>query len=327
MLAATDVKGVMAMMPAFTTPDGGSIHAKNTIATDNLAAGVDRIIRDGIGVLTTTGSFGECHTLLLHEYQTIFDATVQAARQRVPVFLGCTSLNTRETLLKMEMAQKAGGDGVLVGVPYYFGASVDNAVQFYFDIADEFPDLAIMIYHNPRNHNITIPVDAFRRLIEKPNIIAMKDSHREPMALMRLQEITGGRVSVFTNQMQLYPYMMLGTAGCWSIHAWLGPSPVVRAYRAAAAGDWVTAKQICMDMNSATGGREGMGGGAGAEGVSTALLKLAMNEAGYCHPGPARPPFRVLPAGAQDQAKDIARKWQALCDKYPLEAPVGAAAR
>jgi len=121
---------------------------------------------------------------------------------------------------------------VLVGVPFYFKSSVANAVQFYFDLADAHPELGIFIYHNPRNHHIHIPVSAFKELVTSPNIVGMKDSHRTPMQFMQLMDIIRGRISVMTNQNQMYPYMMLGAAGCWSINAWMGPSPVVRAYRA-----------------------------------------------------------------------------------------------
>jgi dihydrodipicolinate synthase/N-acetylneuraminate lyase len=53
----------MAMMPAFTTPDGDSPAATDTVNTTALEAAVDRIIRDGVDAIATMGSFGECHTL------------------------------------------------------------------------------------------------------------------------------------------------------------------------------------------------------------------------------------------------------------------------
>ena len=133
MITAQDLKGVMAMMPAFTTPDGGSPGAKDTVNTTELERAVDRIIRDGVDVVTTMGSFGECHTLLPSEKKKLAEATLGAAKKRVPVFIGCTTLNTRQTMEEVEFAQQAGADGVLCGVPFYFPSTVDNAVQFYLD--------------------------------------------------------------------------------------------------------------------------------------------------------------------------------------------------
>jgi len=222
MASSSELHGLIGMMPAFTTEDGWDPRAKNTINVSEVERSVDRAIRDGMNAVAPMASSGECYTLLWEEFITLTDATIAAVRKRVPVMIGCTSTHTREVLRKMEYAAKAGADGVLVGVPYYFPSSVENAIQFYHDLADAFPQLGIMIYHNPFNHRITIPVEAFKKLVEKPNIVAMKDSHRTPMEFMQLQEIVRGKISVFTNQIQLYPYMLLGAVGCWSINAWLG---------------------------------------------------------------------------------------------------------
>src|ERR1043166_7295872 len=147
MLSCRDLYGMIGMMPAFTTEDGGDVRARNTINVGELERSVDRAIRDGMDSIAPMATSGECYTLLWEEFTTLTDATVAAVRKRVPVMIGCTSTHTREVLQKMEYAAKAGADGVLVGVPYYFPSSVENAVQFYHDLADAFPEMGVMIYH------------------------------------------------------------------------------------------------------------------------------------------------------------------------------------
>ena len=61
-------------------------------------------------------------------------------------------------------------------------------IKFCHEIADMYPWLSILIYHNPENHKFTIPVPAFKELIKKPNIIGMKDSQRTTQAFMNLQK-------------------------------------------------------------------------------------------------------------------------------------------
>ncbi len=315
MIGVQDMKGVMAMMPAFTTPNGSSPSAADTIDAAALETGVDRMIRDGVDVITTTGSFGECHTLLWEEFQKLTEATIAAARKRVPIIIGCTSLNTRETLKKMKFAADAGADGVLCGVPFYFPSTIDNAAQFYLDLADAFPKLGVVIYHNPPLHHVILSVSAFGKLVSRPNIVAMKDSHRTPIAFMELMKITKGKMSVFCNQSQCYPYMMLGAAGCWSISAWQGPWPVLRLRDACYAGDWETAKQICLDMSAASKAPGRPGDLFWRENAH----KLAVNESGYCNAGPLRPPFRVVPPEILEHAKQQATAWKKLCEKYPAK--------
>src|SRR5579862_3295340 len=134
MLTPQDLGGVMGMMPAFATADSGDIQATSTIDVGNLKAGVERAIADGMDVISTTGSFGEFHTLLDEEFQTLMRVSIDAVAGRVPLFVGCTSLNSREAVRKMRLARDAGAQGVLVGVPFYFPSTVDNAINFYCEI-------------------------------------------------------------------------------------------------------------------------------------------------------------------------------------------------
>ena len=321
MLTAADLKGVLAMMPAFTTPEGSSPRAKDTVDTSALESAVDKIIRDGINAIAAMGSFGEFHTLLLDERKKLAEATIAVARRRVPVFIGCSSTNPREAMELVEFAEQAGADGVLCAVPFYFPSTVENAVQFYLDLADNFPKLGIAIYHNPPLHRVMIPVSAFQKLVTRPNIIALKDSHRTPAAFMDLIKIVKGKISVFCNQLQTFPYMMLGASGCWSISAWMGPSPLLRMRDACFAGDWETAKEICLDINA----RYKTPGRPGDLFWRENVHKLEINEAGYCVAGPLRAPFQIIPPEIHEHAKQQAEEWKKLCAKYPSKKDAAAA--
>jgi dihydrodipicolinate synthase/N-acetylneuraminate lyase len=310
MYTAQDLHGVMGMMPAFATEDAGDIRATSTIDVANLRDGVNRMVGDGIDVIATTGSFGEFHTLLDDEFQTLVRETVAVVNKRVPLFLGCTALNSRDAVRKMRIIQDLGGEGVLVGVPFYFPSTVDNAVQFYHDIAELFPRLSIMVYHNPALHNVTIPVDAFKKITQSPNVVAMKDSHRDTWAFTRLIDITRGKMSIFCNQMQFYPYALLGAAGCWSIDSWMGPWPLLRLRDAMREGDHETAKQVMYDLSP--GGAEGPPNLSWRETAS----KIQQQYAGYVKPGPLRPPFVNVPEAVDQAAKKRAAHWNELCAKY-----------
>jgi trans-o-hydroxybenzylidenepyruvate hydratase-aldolase len=308
MLELSQLRGVCAMMPSFTTADGDSLDARATVDVDALAAGVERMIGDGIDVIATTGSFGECYNLLWDEQQTLIRATIEVVRKRVPLFVGVTSPGPREVLEKMRFAREAGADCVLLGMPYYIPASVENATQFFLDVADRFPDLAIMIYHNPTYHHITLPVPMFEQLVTRPNIMAMKDSHRDTTQFTRLMEVTRGHLAVFSNQAQLFPYAFLGAAGCWSIGAWMGPWPLLHLRDACLAGDWERARQISLEL-----------------GIDRPLqdlhwressLRISINEAGYCQTGPLRAPFYHVPADVVETARTRGRRWRDLAERY-----------
>ena len=306
MITANEFNGVLGMMPAFATADATDIRATQTIAVDNLKEGVDKIIKDGVNNIATTGTYGECYNLLFDEFKTLCVATVDAVKKRVPLFLGVTSPNPREVIQKMNFVKDLGADGVLLGVPYYETLHVQDAVKFYHDIADLFPTLNIVIYHNPGNHKFTIPVAAFRELVKKPNIIGMKDSHRTTQAFLNLQKIVRGKISVFVNQTQIHPYYAMGAAGCWSTEVWMGPWVILYLIEQARKGDIAKMIEVIDDLG-------GIGAGKPIPGAGN---KRPAEFADYCNVGPTRVPFVTFPEAELDKAHKRAAHWMELNKKY-----------
>jgi dihydrodipicolinate synthase/N-acetylneuraminate lyase len=294
-------------MPAFATSDAVDVRATATVDLDNLREGVDKIIKDGVQNIATTGTYGECYNLLFEEFKSLAVATVQTVKKRVPVFLGVTSPNPREVIQKMTFVESTGADGVLLGVPYYETLHVQDAIKFYQEIADLFPTLNIVIYHNPENHKFTIPVAAFKELVKKPNIIGMKDSHRTTQAFMNLQKIIKGKISVFCNQTQLYPYFNLGAAGCWSTEVWMGPWPVLYLFEMVRRGQDQNAIEVIDEI---------IGDGSGGRPVPGAGNKRPAEFADYCKVGPTRVPFVTFPEVELNKAKRRAAHWVKLNQKY-----------
>lgn len=309
MVTASEINGLMAMMPAFATDDAGDPRATATISLPRLEAGLTRMIDDGANVISTTGSFGEFHALSLEEFETIAVASAEIVAGRVPLFIGVTSLNTREVVRKMDIAKNAGATGVLVGVPFYYPAAAETAIRFYRDIAEMFPSMAIMVYHNPPFHNITLKLPIMEQLVKIPNVVAIKDSHRTPIEFMRLVELANGKMRVFVNQLQYRAYGPLGAAGLWSIDAWMGPWPQLALRDAVKAGDLERATAITLDI--ASGGE----GGGDLSWRETAL-KVAVRYAGYVDPGPTRPPFAEVPATIDAAQRRKAERWKEVCTRY-----------
>lgn len=309
MATVQDLHGVMAMMPSFATEDAGDLGAVSTINVDNMAAGLDRIIKDGVNVVTTTGSFGECYNLLWDEFKLLASTAVEVVNKRVPLFIGSTSANPREVVQRMKFIQDLGADGTLLGVPYYDTRSSEYIGEFYTQIAQRFPKLGIMIYHNPVNHKTTIPVGAFHKIVENPNVIGMKDSHRDMRAFIQLQKIIKGKISVFVNQAQYFPHAWVGAAGCWSIDAFLGPWPVLHLRNVVDEGRAEEAIEVIADLLGERGG-----GRPDASEGSAGFLSHEF--AGYVNPGPTRTPILQPSEAVVERARKKAEYWKKLCEKY-----------
>ena len=317
MLGSKDLGGLMAMMPAFATDDGLDLRATSTVDVHRLHAGVDRMVRDGADIIATTGSCGECHCLLLDEFTTLVRETVAAVKDRVPVVVGVPSSNARETIQKIDAAQAAGAEAVLVGIPYYIPSTVGNAIRYLREVAELYPKMGILVYHNPAIHHVSLPVDAFKELVKVPNIIGMKDSHRDPIGFVKLQNIVRGKLSVFVAQWQYFDFADLGAAGFWSIDAWMGPAPALALRNAVRHGDRAAAQAVTLDIVP-------FFEGAGNLMWRETAAKVGIKMAGYCEPGPLRSPFFDVPAEVVEEQRRHAERWKGLCEKYRIEAPVPA---
>lgn len=309
MLTAKDLNGVMAMMPAFATDNAGDIRARGTVSVQRLHDGLDRIVRDGADVIATTGSFGECYALLPDEFEVIANESAAAMKRRVPLYIGVTSANAREAHERMKIVAQTKADGVLLGIPYYFPSSQANALRFVRDMASEFPKLNIMLYHNPTLHNVTLQVEMFDELIKLPQVVGMKDSHRDIMAMMKLDRIVRGRISIFVHQYQIVPMNELGVAGFWSIDAWMGPWPLLALRDAVKRGDVAAAKAIMLDLAPSGTVKPDLA-------WRETAAKLAIHFAGYVDPGPLRPPFLEVPPEVMIAQQRRAERWKGLCAKY-----------
>ena len=302
-----ELRGICGMMPSFATADASDITATETVDVKSLQEGVDRVIKDdGVNLIATTGSFGQCYNLFWDEFKTLVRATIEVVDKRVPLMLGVTSTNPREVVQKMKFVREAGGEGILLGLPYYDPLPIRDIPTFYRTIADLFPDLSIMVYHNPANHRVHIPVPVFRELVKIPNIVAMKDAHRETREFLTLHDVIHGKIAHFVNMTQLYPYYELGASGCWSYQIWQGPWPVIALRDAAFAGDNEKLRAINDDLRRGPTGRPTV-------------------YSDYVSLGPPRPPFSWIEASPEEAAKaaEKARKaaadWAALSQKYRPE--------
>ena len=309
--SASEVHGLVAMMPAFATDNAADIDARNTVDVGRLRTGLDRMIRDGADVIATTGSFGECHTLFPDEFRTLAHEAAAVVKKRVPLFIGVTSTHSREVVEKVRLIEHCGADGILVGVPYYFPSSLANAIRLFREVGERFPRLAIMIYHNPALHHVTLPVEAFTEITRNPRVVAMKDSHRTPEEFERLHAVVGKRMSVLVHQAQYPQYSRLGAAGFWSIDAWMGPWPQLALRDAVRRGDLAAARAIADDIAPP--------GSAPAKPDLTwreTASKIAVRMAGYVDPGPLRPPFVDVPDEVVERQKKRVERWRGICEKY-----------
>ena len=140
---------------------------------------IDFQATNGTSALLIMGSTGEVSMLSKEERQKIISKTVKFKKADMLLFYGCTGNTSRETMNMVHYATKEGADGAIVTVPSYICPPVEDAVQYFLEIADT-SEIPIGIYNNPGRVGTDLPAEAIIRLADHPNIVVDKEAMARP---------------------------------------------------------------------------------------------------------------------------------------------------
>src|SRR6516225_2087267 len=319
MLQPSDLRCVYAIIPTPAKDGADRWDAVDTVDLAETERVVNRLISDGVDGLIVLGTTGECATITGQEYEAFADCVLAVVNKRLPTFIGTTALGTHEVVRRSRFAAERGADGVLLGLPMWQPLSLDMAVEYYRSIAEAFPRLALMVYGNGRAFRFSFPPEFWSRVVDvAPTLMAAKYSR--PNALIDSLAAAKGRVHFLPHDGALSEFAELSpatTTACWSTAASMGPEPVLEQVRALLANDRAALQKIATDLAWA---REPI-----AEITSNPELfstyniqmeKIRIQAAGYCKAGPIRPPYNVMPEHYAACARENARRWRQLCEKY-----------
>lgn len=319
MLQASDFHGLYAIIPTPTTAEGEHWDALDTVDLVETERVVKQLVRDGANGLMILGTTGECATITPTEYEVFVDCVLTTVGDRIPVFVGTTAPGTHEVVQRTRFATDRGAAGVLLGLPIWQPLMMDAAVEYYKTIAVAFPDLAIMAYGNPRAFRFEFLPEFWERIVaEVPNVVATKYSRFE-----RVDEslkLAQGRVHFMPNESGLKRFIELSpdrTTSCWSTSASMGPEPSLALMRAL--HDHNTEQQAAIAADIAWAGQPLQvvtQDPVRFAAYNIQLEKTRIAEAGYCRPGPIRPPYHVWPEKFAEAARECGRRWRELRPKY-----------
>lgn len=146
---------------------------------------IDFQTENGTSALLIMGSTGEVSMLSLEEKQKIISETVKFKKGDMLVYYGCTRTNTQETIDMVRYAAKEGADGAIITAPPYICAPMEDAVQYFLEVADA-SEIPIGIYNNPIRVGTDLSAEAVIRLADHPNIVVDKEAMARPSQIARI---------------------------------------------------------------------------------------------------------------------------------------------
>lgn len=169
---------------------------------------------DGVIVSGTTG---ESPVLTGEEKLQLLDTVKRAAGDKMQVWSGTGSNNTKETIKLSLEAEKLGADGIMLVTPYYNKPSQEGLYQHFKAIASKL-SLPVMLYNVPGRTSSNLLPETVAKLVEIDNIVAVKEASGNMDQVSLLKSLIADRAMIYSGDDSLtLPIMALGGQGVVSI--------------------------------------------------------------------------------------------------------------
>jgi dihydrodipicolinate synthase/N-acetylneuraminate lyase len=265
----------------------------------------------------TNGTLGEIATLTDKEWQSFAVIVAEAVADTspdMPLFVGATASNTRDTAARIRFLHGLGVRGVFVGRPMWSALGPEALYAFYCSLVDAFPDMAMVLYDNPEAFKGPIPTPVYEQLSKMPQVVGAKYTALTPkysadmyavgnnMRLMPIESDWFAASSLFPDQ----------AIACWSSSALCGPEPVVQLRDFISDGNHGAARALTHRMEWAYEPFLARTNFPEFSRYNIALEKARFVEAKYVNAGPARAPYHVVPEKYVEGALENGRRWRQL---------------
>ena len=198
----------------------------NKVDYDRFEQLIDWQIESGTDALIVLGTTGEPATIAPSERSAIIECAVTRCAGRIPLYVGTGSNCTRIAVEQSIEAQRLGADGLLVVTPYYNKTSCQGLIEHYSAIADSVR-IPIIVYNVPGRTGLNLPPEVMLELAKHPLLCGFKEAGTNPAQTMRLFELLGEGIAIYSgNDDQVLPMMAMGARGVISVAANLVPSDV-----------------------------------------------------------------------------------------------------
>ncbi len=158
-------------IPAMTTPFTRS----GELDVEALRKHVDWLLEQGMHGLVVAGTQGEWFSLTLEDKALLLAEVAGRVQGRIPLIAGCSGYTLADVLVQVELAEKAGFDGILLTPPPYMVPTEDDILAFYQSV-DAAIKMPICVYNWPPGTHVDMSADLLAALAQLERVVAIKNS-------------------------------------------------------------------------------------------------------------------------------------------------------
>lgn len=181
------------VFPAITT----QFTANGTLDLDATAKHIEVLLDSGVSGLIVAGSLGENQTLAPEEKRQLVKRAVEVAGKRIPVMSGVAESSTAAACTYVRDCEQLGAAGFMVMPAMIYKADTCEA-ETYFRRVGGATKLPWMLYNNPIGYTVDITPTQLTRLVDMPNLVAIKESSANTRRITELRIALGDRLQIFS---------------------------------------------------------------------------------------------------------------------------------
>jgi 4-hydroxy-tetrahydrodipicolinate synthase len=134
------------------------------------------LVKERMNGIFLFGTTGEYVRVCNSQAQIAIEAVMSEANSLIPVYMGVSDCGYKKVLEKVRVAEKFCCDAIVISLPYYFSVTNTEEQFLFFDSILKSTDLPVILYNMPLAVGANINIEVIERLLDRGNIIGIKDS-------------------------------------------------------------------------------------------------------------------------------------------------------
>ncbi len=209
---------------------------------------LQRQIDAGVSGVVPCGTTGESPTLTYDEHKELIKKTVEFINGRILVIAGTGSNSTEEAIHLTKEACHSGVNAVMLVSPYYNKPTQEGLYKHFKKVA-EVSTVPVVLYNIKGRTGVNIEPETFLKLLDTPNIIAVKEASGDLNQMAKIIRITNRKLVLLSGDDNLIPPVMsIGGSGVISVASNIYPKKLVKMVDYYLLGDFEKGNQIFYEL-------------------------------------------------------------------------------
>lgn len=221
------------------------------VALDEFERIIEEQSLSGVDGIVVAGTTGESPTLSEQEFAELVRCAVKIVKNKVKIFAGTGSYDTKTAVHKSQLAERCGADGLLIVTPYYNKPTQNGIIDYYSQIANS-TNIPIVMYSILSRCGIEISIETAKILHENhKNIVGIKEASASCRRIFELAQIDTNSFSTLSgDDAMILPFMSLGATGVVSVASNIIPKKIIEIVQKCNANNFTEARKLYYNISN-----------------------------------------------------------------------------